>query len=475
MLLRSHAVQELFCSRTVRILWFIWLLVVPATMLGQVTGLRNTLLVIVTLATLLWCRRSSQVKLPAVWAWVLILIWCCASLLWSGAPSVTSSKLKVDLVLPFLVYWASFAMARRVGLVHVLALGAIVGLVMLATISSFVWMASDAYASGLDLPWWLQNYPSILNPLPRWYPGVGDASTTALFCSVVLMSALGSGRIGKWGAGVGWVALLVVVGAAGNRNVVVLVPIAVLMFLWRIAPAHRPPGRRKWSRKTWAAVIGVATIVCGTAGYVLENAAQKRLDQLQIHPVQGESASLQMILRDTRPYIWRYYIRLGMAAPLIGVGFGRTVPGIVYRTEDDKTLAKVENNAYVHAHNIFLDWWLQTGVIGCVLFVALIASVVTWIRRLDRTAGVGDPNRSRGSPSEECKRSRALNAGALTLIAMMILRNLTDDFMVFGVAALFWALLGGLMGEAATEVDAASAGAEPRKHGPDGLDADQQV
>lgn len=475
MLLRSHATLQLARGKAVRTLWLIWLLVVPTTMLGQVTGLRNTLLVFVVLATLLWCGKHSRTKLPAVGAWILILIWCCASLLWSGAPSVTISKLKVDLVLPFLGYWAAYAIARKVGLVQVLAVGAIVGLVMLALLSSFVWMSSAVYPSEFELPWWMNNYPSVLNPLPRWYPGVGDASTTALFCAVVLMSALVSDRIGRCGAGVGWIALVVVVTAAGNRTVVLLVPIAVLMFLWRIAPAFRQPGLRKWSRMTWVAIIGAATIVFAMAGYVLETAAHKRLDQLQIRHVRGESASLQMILRDTRPYVWRYYIRLGMAAPVIGAGFGRTVPGIVYKTEDDKALAKVENNAYLHAHNIFLDWWLQTGIVGCGLFVVLISTIVTGIRRLDREAGAIGHQRSGDSSSEESRRSRALNAGALVLIAMMILRNLTDDFMVFGVAALFWAFLGALMGEAATEVDAASARAKSREDGPDGLDADQQV
>lgn len=448
--------RPLVCSSSTRVtqlLAWAWLVAAPIMMIGQITALRNAYLSIVALATLLVFGRTAWRTLPAKLPWILVLLWCSMSVFWSGVPDVTAGKLRTDLFLPFLVYWAAYAIARKTGALLALTRGVALGMGLLAALSIFVWAPKGVllYMDLLGVP--LATFPSLGTPLPRWYPGVGDASTVALFSSTVLLIAptvFQNVKSGIWVAS--WCALVIIVTAAGNRSAIVLLPISVLALAWRAARAKRSENLVRRSRTRVVAVITAVLLVIFAAGISLEYSARDRLSQLHVLPPGGGSAILTMIRRDTRPFIWSYYVRLARREPLIGVGFGRTVPGIYYKTEQDADLAKVENNAYIHAHNIFLNWWLQTGAIGVALFAGLLFSIATSIGRLERVAlanGIGSrlSGSSRLQPSSTRKGVRAIASASYALLALMLLRNLTDDFLVFGVASLFWALMGALLGE----------------------------
>ena len=67
-----------------------------------------------------------------------------------------------------------------------------------------------------------------------------------------------------------------------------------------------------------------------------------------------------------------------------GVGFGKPLPGIVYRNEMPASLLAVEPQALTHAHNLFINTWLQTGFIGVVLQTVLLLCLVARFWRLRR-------------------------------------------------------------------------------------------
>src|SRR5690606_814242 len=79
-----------------------------------------------------------------------------------------------------------------------------------------------------------------------------------------------------------------------------------------------------------------------------------------------------------------------------------------------------------HAHNLFLNTVLQTGLIGLALLLGLLGAL-TW----------------------RFLRQRHLHPVAawagVALVAAMLLKNTTDDFMRDAVAMYFWALAGWLL------------------------------
>jgi O-antigen ligase len=91
------------------------------------------------------------------------------------------------------------------------------------------------------------------------------------------------------------------------------------------------------------------------------------------------------------------------------------------------SLLAVEPQALTHAHNLFINTWLQTGFIGVVLQTVLLLCLVVRFWRLRRV-------------------KPWLCAAGVALVAGMIAKNSTDDFMWQTTMLAFWAFAGLLMG-----------------------------
>lgn len=420
--LGSAATRGLFAG------WWIVLALLP---LGHITGLRNTLTVAVVILTLVLVRRDAWDALPARRTLLALVAWCALSIAWSTVPGVSFGKWKTDLVLPIAAYAAAFGYARSTRSMTALVAGAVTSVVVLALLSSTAFMPAavvDAVRPLVDF----EDFANVSHPLPWWYPGVGDASMAAtLLAGVLVVSRAAARSIRAWWLAVAWLAILVVVSVANNRNALVALVVAIGFGLWC---ARRPPhdgGTR--TRAGRGAMIAIVTLVvaCIALGSLMESGARERLRALKV-PVEGGSAFVTLTMRDTRPMIWRYYTRLALESPWIGVGFGRTVPGIHYATEADRRLESIESNAYIHAHNIALNWWLQTGIVGLALLVAALALVVRDVVRAGLSSSDG--------------RRRAAAIGVVALVTLMVVRDATDDFLVYGIATMFWSLVGGFAG-----------------------------
>jgi O-antigen ligase len=235
------------------------------------------------------------------------------------------------------------------------------------------------------------------------------------------------------------VLLAFVVVVSNNRNAAVAIPLVVLCAV--VIDRRRARDTPSRSNRPRVVLIALALVVAA-AGLVamLESGARERLRVIGEPVGDGQSALLVLTERDTRPMIWAYYTKLAIRSPIVGVGFGRTVPGIHYHTQDDRDLARVEFNAYIHAHNLFLNWWLQTGVVGVALLVWVLASVTIEARRIARDGSI--------------PLARTALVSLYALIALMVIRDATDDLLVFGMATLFWTLLGALGGVLRRTADA---------------------
>jgi O-antigen ligase len=427
--------MALLRSRLQSLLGPCWMVLIAVTAIGHVTGLRNALTLLVAIGTLLIVRRDWR-ALPCKRIVAALAAWAFLSLLWSPVPWITFGKLRTDLLMPLMAALAAFHFVRTARGWHWIVAGLVLGLLALALLSSFAYIPT-AWVPGF-IP--VEQSGGIVRPLPHWYPGPGDASMFAIVSLAPLWMAWRAKADRPLVPLAGLLLAAFVLITTNNRNAALVAPL-VIAFQWlldrRIASRSNTVDESvsSSSSKTPRRVLVLAAVVCAIVAMaaVLEYGARERLIYLH-KPMHGDSAAIELVENDTRPVIWRYYFARGLEHPWIGMGFGRTVPGIGWHTESDSRLAEIEPNAYIHAHNVLLNWWLQLGVVGLLLLIALIASLAVTARALDRAAG-------------RSTRAQRLDHALLALLLATTARNLTDDFLVYGMATVFAILVAALLGE----------------------------
>jgi O-antigen ligase len=145
---------------------------------------------------------------------------------------------------------------------------------------------------------------------------------------------------------------------------------------------------------------------------------------------------------DPRLDLWKLTMQKIEARPLLGYGFGRRILG-------DELVRETDNLLMNHAHNLFLSTWLQTGIVGLVLFVLLLGAVIARYARFLR-----HPD----------SRLAVIGILGLALLTAFVVKNLTDDFFYRSNAKEFLVLNAILMGYGARLLrDAASRAAGPRE------------
>jgi O-antigen ligase len=130
---------------------------------------------------------------------------------------------------------------------------------------------------------------------------------------------------------------------------------------------------------------------------------------------------------DTRPKLWAFYGREGEAHTWTGIGFGKPLPGRVFQNEIPPALLETEPQALTHAHNLFLNTWLETGIVGVALEAALLIALIWRFWRLRHVVPW-------------------LSSAGMALVIGMIAKNFTDDFMWQTTALAFWCFSGFLLG-----------------------------
>jgi O-antigen ligase len=98
----------------------------------------------------------------------------------------------------------------------------------------------------------------------------------------------------------------------------------------------------------------------------------------------GETASLM------RPYIWLDVLRIGMRSPILGLGpavymFHWADPSFSSITfQLSQTYAWNRFNFSPPSHNLFVDVFAQTGIVGTIFFLWLLAAVAAFGWRMYR-------------------------------------------------------------------------------------------
>jgi len=190
-----------------------------------------------------------------------------------------------------------------------------------------------------------------------------------------------------------------------------------------------------WTRRKRSYHKGalLATTVCGALTLTLlfvTVAEQKPSDNAS--PL-AAPASISNHIRNTfehseRYEIWRFWLGHIADKPLAGIGFGRDLPHIAYA---DMKPREWPDLMFAHAHNIFLDYALQLGLVGLGIFLFLIGAILRYFWRLYR------------SPVEE---AALIGICGMTTVIAMLSKNMTDNLFWRGDALLFWAIMGILIG-----------------------------
>jgi O-antigen ligase len=391
--------------------------------LAHVTGLRNVLIGVIAVAALLQFRLQPWRAVPGFAPWVIWLSFAAASIGWSALPYASFQSFRTDQFYPFVIFLVSFVLMSFLGGRLAMVVGTAAGtLLCLATMFASAVSGYDPDANGPAT--------GALGWLAWKAAATTDSSTYVAFVAVplFLIVSVSRRRWRRWGAA----AWLVLFGAIGfmseSRTLIASLFVSFAGFLIVLGIL-----RGRLHLKSVLTIVILGLIVSAAS---LEVISRLRLQGPQPH---DRSVALEMIMSDPRPAIWAAYLDLVAKRPWLGVGLGRTVPSRAYQLEGDRALRNMDVHGLTHAHNVLLDLVLQVGIVGLVLWAWLHVAILALA--LKRARGGGD-------------REKAWAAAAVALVLAMLVKNSTNDLIVFGNALLFWALLGSMLGLVWREADA---------------------
>lgn len=140
--------------------------------------------------------------------------------------------------------------------------------------------------------------------------------------------------------------------------------------------------------------------------------------------LQGNSAILTLF-HNERFEMWKFWLGEGLKNPWLGFGFGYEMTQSLYAGIKNPILDLVN----IHAHNVFVDYFLQLGLLGLSVFIFamswLIARAISLMKDQD---------------------NRIDGVALLLIVVAMLSKSLTDDFFTRTPLLAFWLMVGVLLG-----------------------------
>jgi O-antigen ligase len=368
-------------------------------------GVAATLATVIVVAG--WVGRSARVPYPGHTLAVTLALWSAwstASLAWSINADYSALQARPE------IGWSLLAIvAFYVAPYSPAAWRTLIG-VALATFAVYATLALGAELT-----------PSGWDPA-RWHSGVGPYATHVVLVAPLLLTLLAPPPVGfgtrarNIAFGVALLALLLVSARITDNRavwialaVVYAVASALAAWRWQVSLARAP---LRWLSPLFALLI--------VLGVVFADVTRERA-QLDFPP---QTSVAKTLAEDPRLPLWDRTAELIRERPWTGFGFGR---GIVA----EQLKGTLGNPMLWHAHNLFVGQILQTGAIGLMLFLALLAALCA---RFVRYLGHDDDALA------------VIGVVGLSLVAGFVAKNMTDDFLFRSNAKEFWALLALLVG-----------------------------
>lgn len=260
------------------------------------------------------------------------------------------------------------------------------------------------------------NLPSPIPPMLYWsrnelfgvfeggkIQGILGNSTLLSFAALVGIIVFGIQLAGahvrrRWG--LFWLTIAVI-DLAFSRSATNLVGlVAVIAVAAAVLLVRRASGARAVVT-TYLALVAVA--VAGVVGALVF--------RVQVLAVLGKSSDLT-----NRTEIWRDVSALAQQRPVVGWGWvSYWVPWV----KPFDTLAENNGIRQLHAHNAWIDVWFQLGIIGLIVFGALVVSTLSrsWLFAVDR------PQSSPGSPGAHT----AVSLLPLLLLVALVVQSFAES------------------------------------------------
>ncbi len=290
---------------------------------------------------------------------------------------------------------------------------------------------------GVDLPF-------ITEPRGRFGGTFGNAAYLASYLGLTVFLTLGllleyretARHSGRRNALYASLALqLIVIFVAATRGT--LLALALVAFIAIVYFAWKKGG----SIRTYARVLFVAGIVLAALFFLF----REQLSHSGIESVKRvASISLRDATVESRLFIWRNMLQDVMSRPL--TGYGAEQVAVPFNHFYDPTA--IGEQWFDRAHNSFLDYLVQYGVGGLLLYLSLIAAFFYTAFQKFR---VGEEKM--GLPaiaSAPIRQAQGEKAGLLALLAIVYA---IQNFFVFDTASTFWLFLilfAGLLAEGGT-------------------------
>lgn len=326
--------------------------------------------------------RASIPCKPALGAWVIIGV---LSLAYAVDPAYTLGELKNELGYTMMAFFAFFVVAgeRRNAMWLLWAAGAGLVVIGAAAVAAWVahgrvWQESGAHG-GIGV---FGTYVITVLPAVAWLVAEGGTATArrlamALCGFVIFLAAIVAQRAV-------WPVLAVQAG------LILIVAI-----------------RQRRLRIGWFGFAGVATAIAVLAFAGMLHSQHTRFGAGQVS-----------MSTDVRLAFWPKVVANIAEHPLSGAGFGRSVMKKAY-----PELIPADTPELWHAHNVFLNYGLQSGVPGILALAGMFGALAILFWRVASS-------------------NVAAGAAGLTLVAGVVLRNQFNDFFVRDMSLMFWALAG---------------------------------
>lgn len=327
-----------------------------------------------------WQKLGWVVYAAAAWG-----IFSLASWFWSVAPDLTERHWFSDVLIPVLALAGGWS-CREVA-----------GKLFKPCLAVFTWvlfLTAVGYLLGNET-------------LTYYYSGVGISSTLALAVIPFWLGMLWGGNA-SWRWIAGWhVLMLLAVGLiSGNRMFWVVLLVMVLLFIF----LHYSINLKQ------AILLGLAALLIVLIPLYFIYLQRMGGDG-------GVEGFGNMFTRDARLVIWNYWLSLAWQAPWIGIGFGRSVLHHFYGGSVPSELLAIDRNIIQHGHNIFIDIFVQLGIVGLLIYSLLVVSLLGRIYKSFLNSSM----------------DLFWAAPFLSMLAVLI-KNQTDDFLIFAtpVAVMFF-------------------------------------
>lgn len=365
----------------------LWCTLIAIMPLEHVPALRLMLLAILLAMVLVRSRRGMFLSYLRSWPLLAWVLFCSATWYWSIRPQSTAFHLRADLLPSIVAFGVFAAMAKTPFAEPSLRLG----MLLCALINAVLAIVGHRLQQPV---------------VAHYYPDVGYSSTIAVMGLAFALSALWFKRNDKLALAVLLCSLLAGLGSA-NRLFVLILVIAVMIFMGAvIRQSFANPNKRHF---IWWMFAGFCLIVVG---------GSLSLDQAFM----GKIARLWEV-GDPRPKIWGAWLEYGLQAPFFGNGYGRNVGEYSFGRQFDGRLLEIDSFAVMHSHNLFLNAFVETGLVGLALFCLMWASFA-------RSFLKGWHGR------------RPWGVAGLAIMVGFLLKNQTDIFFLKSTMVLMMGLMG---------------------------------